>query len=237
MKRLYIVLTFVLSSFLLLSGRKVKAYEYTADLSLINEDFFTIKENAEKLLEEDTTHSDYYFILRANSSYYVYVPDNFTEPYSCIYSGETELTFNPKPRFYRIDAVRPNFSLSFPSYTGNFYLYAYKSSFIYLYSNFVFPVGNCSTESLTIKYGDREKVVNNGNNLPSLYDLYLEINNPDPEEPEPVDNTPILTDFYTTVIEKINYLCEVIVSNYIYLSIFVIILIIILFELIFRRYL
>ena len=51
-----------------------------------------------------------------------------------------------------------------------------------------------------------------------------------------VDNTPLLTSFYSTVIDRVSFLAEEISDNYIYLSIFGIFILIFFIELIRRRF-
>ena len=64
-----------------------------------------------------------------------------------------------------------------------------------------------------------------------IYLKVSEISDPHKEEKE------VLESFYSLCIEKLKYLAEVFVSNYIYLAIIVIFIIIFIFKLINRRFL
>lgn len=235
MKRLYIVLTVVLSSFLLLTGREVKAdtYSQEIDLSLINEDFLSFKEFVESSINSLDNSSSYFFIVYTDNDYVAYVVKNSSSTISphrlSLNSNSTYIYNNPTFSFYRC-----KYSSKSCSYVGSPTFNLSDSSTFLLYTNVELTL--YKSNSIIYTSVDKSWVTSSDSEKKyfSVYDVYQEVSS-QPEESEPVDNTPILTDFYSIVIEKFGYLCGVIVSNYIYLSIFVIILIIILFELIFRR--
>ena len=237
MKRLYIVLTVVLSSFLLLLGREVKADEITINIS---DDFISFMDNnlstlisiAENKLLEDSNFVDYFIFYNPNfidnrrvkifyfttingvNSFRYYNSNFHSTGYPnnntliCYYSEELVLS-SCSTNNNRIDGqpLYASFELSFNFYDGDYTYNFMNGDFSYLLINDVV------------------------NHFPTIYEL----KNYWYAESDTVDNTPILTNFYTTVIEKINYLCGVIVGNYVYMSIFVIFILIILIELIFRR--
>ena len=237
MKRLYIVLTVFLSSFLFLFTKEVKAADYTQeiDFSLINNDFISLKNQVEDFINEDTSYSDYYYIFYdSDSSYKAYV---FSQ-----YKWNFKL-FTINSSGFRIDGVSYMNCIvltldSSPSVESivfnNFY---FNSTKVLLYTNFE-NIEFYSGEAL-FTLGDQSFVFNSQSEdrFFPLYNMYMNLYGEysPSDNPVPVDNTPILTNFYTTVIEKINYLCGVIVGNYVYMSIFVIFILIILIELIFRR--
>lgn len=75
-----------------------------------------------------------------------------------------------------------------------------------------FTGGNIYT--IHTSYGDFS--LSNGVKLPTLVEL---------ANPTPSDNTPLLTQFFTISIEKLQTICDFIVSSYIYLAVIVIFLI------------
>ena len=67
MKKLFIIMTLFMSSFFLLSLKKVKAYEYTIELDFSHiEDTLSLKEKLDSYVDMDTTLSDNYIIYLYN---------------------------------------------------------------------------------------------------------------------------------------------------------------------------
>ena len=101
---------------------------------------------------------------------------------------------------------------------------------------FLYSSAKVSVDDIKVNfnYGSSSYVINENDNYLPIYDLYLkvsEISDPHKEEKE------VLESFYSLCIEKLKYLAEVFVSNYIYLAIIVIFIIIFIFKLINRRFL
>ena len=93
----------------------------------------------------------------------------------------------------------------------------YYSSNPFIYSSS--PISyNLNNPILNISYNNNTIVVENGTFIPSLYEIMT-------YSPTPSDNTPLLTQFFTISIEKLQTICDFIVSSYIYLAVIVIFLI------------
>lgn len=248
MKRLYIALTILLSSFLIyvVGGERVRASEYTYNITDNHfpflDHFDNMKSLADNYIIQNSSYKQY-CIFKYSSYYYVF-----------FYPSDTPLTLTiaNKPRFYvnRTGKLVFKYSSDFTSFSqvtwDDNYLLPYDST---LYSVFLYS----SIDSIFSSYAYDNtfsfiynndiilSIVSDDNiSFPSLYDLYNMINSSneepeDPEEPIPIDNTPILTSFYTLCIQKIGYFCEYMATNTLFLTILVIIILIFLFELIFRR--
>lgn len=123
------------------------------------------------------------------------------------------------------------------------YSISYNSSNYLEYKNllyFVYDSSGCSLGSQCSNYTPRSNVTidisygsqiyhvlpNAQTKFPTLYDLYLTI---------PTDDTPLLTSFFNLTIEKLQLITEYFSSNYIYLSIFVIFIIVSIILIIKRR--
>ena len=89
-----------------------------------------------------------------------------------------------------------------------------------------------SSISYTYHYNTYSYTYGVDNPLPSIYSLYNGINDNAGLKTEQLLT---LNNFYSIVIEKINYLSKVIISNYIYLSIITIFILVFILKLIFRR--
>ncbi len=240
MKRLFMIITLFISSFFLFSF-KVNAKEYTkeVDFSLI-ETTLSLKEKLDVFIETDVNYSDYYFIYSDNGEIKYYIIrlngslDNLSIITDSLYFG---LKYNASLKF----GTNLNYIDLIGGASSNiFYLsHLNKPSSHLLYMNFdyYFTSGN---SSITYNYNDFSitNSISSGNKLLTLYDVYLEYQKylglNDSVHKEELNK---LSSFYSIVIDKLNYLSDVIVGNYIYLSIIVIFILIFVFKLIFRRYL
>ena len=242
MKKLLIIMTLFMSSFFLFCNKEVKAYEYTKEIDFFSMDtVLSLKEKLDAFIETDTEYSDYYLIYSdfdGSIVYYIIPLDGSLDNFSF----STDSSFFGLRYGSSIKTGNDLNSIIIAGSSSSKFFYSYhKNNFSYnvLYMNFdyYFTSGN---STITYTYNDFS-VVNNlssGNKFLTLYDVYLEYQNQlgnideiHKEELEKVGS------FYNIVIEKLGYLSETIVSNYIYLSIIVIFILIFVFLLIFRRFL
>lgn len=250
MKRLFINIFMLFSSFFLFSGVKAATLEPEIDLSLINENFYNIKELAEEFVKNDDTYSDDFIIYYQNALYVsFYNKDNTYVPNCSIYnsSGFKCLLTNSNK-----DLVRYAYNKSKNilvksgsiSYNQNYVIYKLPSNsieFIPLYSTLDFNFNKYNgSSSIIYNYKGYSSTINDTgtDKVKTLYDINYEYNiflgNKDLVHQ---DENQKIKGFYDLCIEKIGYLATVIVGNYIYLSIFAIFILIFIFSLIKRRYL
>ena len=240
MKKVYSIFALVLSSFFLFSLKEVKAstYNYTIPESVITftgTNISTMINTVQTFLENDNTYSDNYFIyyLPSNSLCYVYFTRYTNSSFYKIIYNSSGLRYNVKSQW-----VRYTFSSDFLSLTnftsgdnvGNYVSGIYNANFI-LYSNYNISLGDSNIYNYTFLDKVYTNDVNVEDKFTTIYDIYEDYYG----EPEPVDPTPELTSFYTTVVDKISYLCSYMATNTLFLAMFVIIIFIVIIELIFRR--
>lgn len=250
MKRLFINIFMLFSSFFLFSDVKAATLEPEIDLSLINEDFFQIKESAENFVKEDETYSDDFIIYIYGSSLYVsfYKLNNTYIP-NCTFRSSEYLRCFIAPSGVSLDRYVYNktkeslIKSSTIGYNQNYISYKKGDSmtFVLLYSTFDIDFKKYNgSSSIVYKINDFSSIIYDDDTykFKSLYmikkDYDLFIGNKELVHREEENN---LKSFYTLCIEKIGYLATVIVGNYIYLSIFAIFILIFIFSLIKRRYL
>lgn len=238
MKKLFMIMTLFASSFLFLGDVKAVELSFDLDFSLINEDFYKIKNAAESFILEDTSFSDDYIIVYEDNRLFVaFLPLNHGSDYHCYFSGSTFYFFTSGSSLNRY--YLPNDSLASLGTLSSNYLRPYLKIQI-LYSNFDIKFRDDTQNVILYKYNDwsTQDYALKSESFNTLYMNYLEyqdfIGSSDSVHEEELEK---LSNFYTVVVDKIVYLSEVIVSNYIYLSIIVIFILVFLFKLIFRRFL
>lgn len=227
-RKLFTYLVLFMSSFFLLCSNYVKADNYVVDypdnfLDQINDNFYELRDFA--ILNLDDEYISYFIVYR-NNSYQVWY---FIES-SFISSSNSRLTKWPNSfKICNYDFLNHNYSncsimnSSLPSSLLPHLLDT--NTEMYYSPNFV-----------EINYLNKNYIFNAENRILSVYDIYQL------ESGVPIDNfhteeISVLESFYMLCINKLGYLGEVIVGNYIYLSIIVIFLIFFVFSLVFRRYL
>ena len=234
MKKFYIFFLFI-ALFFFSNFVYADTYNYTIDDSntaLINDEMFSILENGKKLNS-------------SNLPYYIFWYNKTQSSYS--------ITF-----FNDVSGTNNTFTFSGSNITSNIDISSY---FTYNYSTSSFDKTNISSITVSIKlnnnyidlssiidtnypfkvytfnhiynltYSDCSFSFTTNDNMPTLLSFYNScgfVSNPH------VDELNLLDSFYSLVIEKIIYLSDVFSSNYIYLSLFVVILIICLFEIVRR---
>lgn len=234
MKKLLIAIFVFTSSFVFLESVDAKeySYDYSSSLEYINEKFFTIKEHVESTYS--SLNKDYYFIFVNNqtNSYFVYYANvDLSVSFLDKFYGYDFIPNNPQGGFY-LDNYK-NYPDYFSSTYSNVSQSFYSTNYYLLYTNLEFKLNNVSD---TVKFlnGDIEHVINPNDKFLTVYDLYMLDNNIEVPVNHEKELT-ILSNFYNLVIEKVKFLCDVIISNYIYLSIIVIFLLFIIFEFLRRR--
>lgn len=229
MKKVILSFAIVLSSFFIFNF-KVKASELSLDISFdnINEEFLKVKSSAEELM---TQYNKQEFVIVKKDMYYVYFFDDSFESATCSISNSKVSCwiYHSQSKFKYYNDVLSSAGTS----SSNFGSYDYSDFSNILYATFTFILKD-SSNTLNLNYANTSLQVNNLDTIPLVYDLYLkssEVSDPHKDEKQ------VLESFYSLCIEKLKYLAEVFVSNYVYLAIIVIFIIIFIFKLINRRFL
>ena len=221
MKKLYMIITLFVSSFFFASYEVKASYKEITDLDIstyITDDFLLSHEEAVsrgwKYIVVYDSNTYKYFVLQNNSGN---TPKYTLDNSNLKLSGVTWYRWSNN----KFSSVISNYNASFSS----------SSISIIDSSSDIFP-----TSSFDIVYNDIVYPATIDKKIITVYDVYNDLingpsDNPHQEEIEKVDS------FYTLCIDKLSYLVISIVSNYIYLSIFGIFILIMIFELIKRRFL
>ena len=218
MKKLLIIMTLFMSSFFLFCRNEVKAdMRKITDSDIetyITEDFLLARE---KIIARGWK---YIFFYNAGD-YKVFVfPSYSTLTLNSNQFKVTGVTWF-RWRDSALSEVISNYS----------YTFAYYDVTILDCSDDIYP-----TSSFSVTYNDITYSATTDKKMITVYDIYNEINNVPEENPhqEEIDK---VTNFYTMVIEKIEYLANEISNNYILLFIIGIFIVTFVFLLIFRRFL
>ena len=213
MKKVILSFAIVLSSFFIFNF-KVKAlseYSFNITFDNINERFYKIKDLSENFLKTSDFNNFVIYFNKNYSDYYVYFYNSDKDVVVCKSFG--------------------GFKCFIQTAVDN-YTFSSDSSKLTKAGSTNYP--SFDDIKVNFNYGSSSYVINENDNYLPIYDLYLkvsEISDPHKEEKE------VLESFYSLCIEKLKYLAEVFVSNYIYLAIIVIFIIIFIFKLINRRFL
>lgn len=232
MKKMFYALALIVSSFFLFNIEVKADNEYVVTypdnfLELINDNFFTVREYAISNLDNEYP---YYILLaeRYSNNYFIYYY-SYSDFISVGRSWFKNSSSDAKMILYYVNGRTPS---------------VYNNNAITLTSDTVYLVLDSNMNifydpySLQINYLDKSYIVNSTNKFLTTYDIYKEVNGIGEETDNTHDNElSIIQSFYEVSISKISYLAESISSNYIYLSIFGVFILIFVFELIFRRYL
>lgn len=207
---------------------KVSANTYTYNLSPSVYDIFTA-DGFYDFFNNNFSNATNYAIQKSDTQFLFYIDTNISS-YSCSNGGVTfaycsasppgsttwkEFSFPP---FVIKGTAYDSWKSKNLSYSSSSYIIASSTPLVASdFNTYVFNIGDetysCGTPT--------EHCI-----FPTLLDLYkMHHSDPTlPPEPEPEDNTPLLTTFYTVVIDKIGEICTFFTSNYLYLSVFVIFL-------------
>lgn len=228
-KSLVITLFLVLSSFFFISIKEVKADDpFIVDLpsdvlNSIDSEFFSVRNS---VIEYANSNSLNYLLFKINNNFMIYFSkkDSFTstgrswlENKSEVFSYASCSSENLELQF----GTRDNYNIT---YSTNHLKYLLDSTMSVYYSPY----------EVQINYNGKSYLVNSTTKFKTIYDLYLESGGeiPDPHKSE----KQIIANFYTICINKISLLTEKIASNYIYLSMIVVLILVFIIELI-RRWL
>lgn len=220
-KSLVITLFLVLSSFFFISIKEVKAYEINIEnLDMINEEFFKLKEVSEEYISSSSEY-DNFIIAKDGNKLYSYI-FKYNNSYSCSVNTNFLLKVN---NYFKITYL----------YNGELYFNGGGNSLMVrtlpYYSSLNFNLDSNST--LTLKFEDRYFEINSGEKLLTYYDVYKD--NQYFKDPH-LGEKEVIANFYTICIDKLGYLGEQIVGNYVYLSMIVVLILVFIIELI-RRWL
>lgn len=243
MKRIYLVLTFFVSSFFLFSF--VNADEIKIN---ITDEMFSYLSNIDTIINTiNSSCTDDYNSSTVNCNYFIRYHDDYS--YSNQYFAINRLYSTDYPAAYtesglvRVNNATQKFILSsdFSSVSSNSSYYSSNSWQAYqfddqkrllLYSSFDIPFRSIDNNIYTFVYnGEEYSIVNDGTIFfPTLYDLKNHFLSNISS-----DDTPVLTNFYSIVSSKLVLFCEQIINNYVYFSIISVFVLIFIIELI-RRY-
>lgn len=237
MKKVFISFAILLSS-LFFFNLKVEAqeYNYDVDLSVFNETFYKVKDAADSYLE--TITEDTYIIFYENNLYYVsfITSDKLSSKEYCVANDSSGIYFyssSSSLKRFKYD-TSTNTLVNNGSFSSN-YIFLYKKVNI-LYSNSDILYRNGTSITLTLNYDGYSIVHTTDTSFSTLYHTlkkYQELSGSNSHEEE----VSILNSFYSLCVSKLSFLAESIASNYIYLTMIVIVIVIFLFELIRRRFL
>ena len=215
--KLLIFITLFISSFFFLFNENVKADSYT-DLdynvdvnSVITDDFLELRKNVINYANENK----YNYIIYSGFAYFTNISD---------FTGLQNWNNIPIVESCRINGTSLGSCTSSSSVSiSGFNIKSILDSTVNLYY---------SGDFKRIKYLEKEYLIDNVNPCPSVYKIYMDINNI-PTDEEQQKN--IVSDFYLITISKLEYLSSVFIDNYIFLVIITIFILIFIFKLIFRR--
>lgn len=248
MRKIYIIFTLFISLFLFSSNVKADKKNIIFnfeefDFSYINDEFFKLREKTLEFINNNDSYN-YYVIFYDDSSSllfsYVFIEeitDKYLRfmPYS---SGDTAMIYIPTryTKYYlnNDELISSGNTSSFferlGDINGSNYYYRFIDTNI---DDIFFESGKDSSYNVEIHCRDFNLIFDSNTDLPTLYEIYSLSGIGEPIDIHEEEKN-ILLNFYTIIIEKINLLCDVFVSNYIYLSIFVIFILIFVIELLRR---
>lgn len=246
MRKVNILLIFTISLFFF-SFTSVKAATTIIDQILTEEDFGYINEDflhfRSKAIEYvNNNYSGYYYVIRYDTKNNFYTLGILTEvddttTIKLERMGIEYFRYYVRSRIVYYKLVNDNlveFSNS-SQYSEIFYL---RSTFYfngYLDSNFDMYTDEYMDywEKITLKYNDKSFYYSSNIKAPTVYELYqyFEVGNYFDSHEEEKN---ILLNYFVVVIDSLKYICNVFVSNYIYLSMIVIIIFVIVVELVRR---
>lgn len=228
-KSLVITLFLVLSSFFFISIKEVKAEDITFTcpeerISLLNEEFYSYRD---KVINYANENNYYYYIY-----YWLY-----EKKYQVIFfhSDSDSFLANSRYEFHSYDYNISDVKLLSLSDTTNFSDIINLESFGFGFSDFTlldYSFNVFTTYEVNLVCNDKTFVFNQNNKFPSLYDFTASEPVIDPH----LGEKEVIANFYTICIDKLGYLGEQIVNNYVYLSIIVVLILVFIIELI-RRWL
>lgn len=244
MKKIYILVIFTISLFFFSFSSvsaAVTVYNYTFtddDFSYINDEFINFRTKVLDYINNSDNY-DYYVISYdlTNNRYIVNIFNSKELP------SIREFRENGKGYFifkymssYTTYVLQDN-NFVFDSTSSGFSKYVILNSTITYYNlldcNFdVFPNQGFNTyTNLVLNYNDKSYIFDEEKRVLSLYDLYVEFKVGEKFDPHEEEKN-VLLNFYNLVIEKIGFLVNMFTGNYVYLSVFVVLILIIILEIV-----
>lgn len=240
MKKIYISIIFTISLFFL-SCFEVKADAFSININssefdLLNDEFYQLRESS---IEYANQNNKFYIIAYDYSgnlkSYIfdktivmnVYVKDFITKDITLSYVGSYD-RYQIKDGLFKKNSSGVNMTYQLFSSSG----YQGYKFFMDTNYNVATTYNGDDNSPLSIVYGDYIYNYEIYKPFPSLYEIYVKSGAGGSDHTEEEN---ILLSFYNLVIDRLSYLSTVFASNYVYLSIFVILILVFVFELIIRR--
>lgn len=231
MKKVILSFAIVLSSFFIFNF-KVKAlseYSFNITFDNINERFYKIKDLSENFLKTSDFNNFVIYFNKNYFDYYVYFYNSDKDVVVCKSFGGFKCFIQTAVDNYTFSSDSSKLtkagSTNYPSFDDP--------------NNFLYSSAKVSMEDVTVTFSYNTftyKINENDDYLP-VYDFYLKYNDIFvPEEPHKEEKQ-VLESFYSLCIEKIKYLGEIFMSNYIYLTTLVVCILMFVFSLIVRRFL
>lgn len=247
MKKIYILVIFTISLFFF-SFSSVSAIEKSnmifnledSDFSYINEEFFELRTKTREFLENNDSYQ--YYIIGYNSSKSKLVVDIFVEEFNykylriMNYSSGASLMFyiNGRYKEYYLEnneLKELTNSSSFQKSLGNVNNSNYQN-FIDTNIDDLFLDGSANVYwNVNVNARDYSFSFGEDKDTPTLYEIYLAAKIGEPYDIHE-DEKYVLLNFYNLVIEKIGFLVNMFTGNYIYLSVFVVLILIIILEIV-----
>ena len=244
MKRLFTIITLLVSSFFLFSINEVRAETYTYELtendfSYFNDDFFTFREQVIDYMESNN-FTGYYIYGHNLTTLRAFLLNSNSYPSFSNVSGSNNIFY-----IYCENCSDVKFNSSGELEFVKHYTGGYKNQILnstngntlgnYLDSN-LSPI-SYSNNTYIINYNNSTYTIEKGSSAPTLYQIYLENTTPvEPDDPYKEEKE-VINNFYSTIIIKIGDLATSFASNFIFLLILGIFILIFVFELIRRRFL
>lgn len=257
MKKLFTIITLLMSSFFLFSINEVSAD--TIDYIIRDEEFEILetqefKELREKAIEYCEANDKYYFIGFSQNNFNIsairaFIIDKGDYKLSNTSAGGTNFPIFSfgNITYYKYKIDNGSFILDTTS-TYEYLPFWYRdSSSVYHFSyiryfdtNIELMDFESGENTINLTYNDFTYSVNVGDHFPSLYEFNKLMNSSGEDEPvvsdKFIEDKEMMNNFYSTIFTKVGDLATSFASNYIFLLILGIFILIFVFELIWRRF-
>lgn len=245
MKKACLVLTLILSSFFIFNlDVNAEEISYNVDFDFLSDDFLLYKQAVDDFISNDSSLGNNYIIYFEDNKT---LPSNPRKVYRVLFCERDDIQILYWKNNVYLQALVSITAKSFSDYVLNSSTYIFSNSIVLLERNnsvlynILYSTFDIKTRSdgqiVNLVSDDYTKTFNiNGNDsYPTFYDMYLEKNGDLVLQDSHKEEKEVLESFYTICISKLGYLAEVIVNNYIYLSMLVILIFVFVFLLVFRR--
>lgn len=243
MKKLFTIITLLMSSFFLFSINEVRADSYTYELteehfSKLNDEFYNFREKVIKYVQDNNLHGYIIGYDSTNNYYEAFIAyDNYSLR---VVTGSP--TYNLRFSYKYFERLYLDSSGDFvikstaqDRWSSISILSDVSDDTLINYLDTDMPLTYTDEHEYTINFNDKTYLINNGATMPTLYQIYLDNFAPvEPEDPYKEEKE-IMNNFYSTIITKIGDLATSFASNYVFILILGIFILIFVFELIRRR--